>query len=41
MFMATLDAKKAFDRLNHVKLFHRMYDTGIPVCLIKLLINWY
>ena len=41
MFMAALDAKKAFDRLNHVKLFHRMYDVGIPVCLIKLLINWY
>jgi len=41
MFMASLDAKKAFDRLNRVKLLHRMYDVGIPVCLIKLLINWY
>jgi len=40
-FMAALDAKKAFDRLNHVKLFHQMYDGGIPLCLIKLLINWY
>jgi len=28
--------QKAFDRLNHVKLFHQWYDVGIPVCLIKL-----
>lgn len=41
VFMAALDAKKAFDRLNHVKLFHRMCDAGIPVCLVKLLLNWY
>ena len=36
-----IDAKKAFDRLNHVKLFYPMYDVGIPVCLAKLLINGY
>jgi len=40
MFMVALDAKKAFDRLNRVKFFHQMYDVGIPVCLIKLFINW-
>ena len=39
--MASLDAKKAFDRLNHVKLFHQMCDAGISVCLVKLLMNWY
>jgi len=37
MFMAALDAKKAFDRLNRVKLFHQMYDVGIPVCSINSL----
>jgi len=41
IFMAALDAKKAFDRLNHVKLFHQMCDAGIPLCFVKLLINWY
>jgi len=38
MFMAALDAKKAFDRLNHVKLFHQIYESGIPMCLTKLII---
>jgi len=31
VFMVALDAKKAFDHLNHVKLFHQMCDVGIPV----------
>ena len=33
-YMAALDASKAFDRVNHVKLFHRMYDVGVPVHVI-------
>ena len=41
VFMAALDATKAFDRLNHIKLFHRTCDADIPVCIIKLLLNWY
>jgi len=41
VFTAALDATKAFDRLNHVRLFSQLCDVGVPVCLIKLLINWY
>ena len=41
VFMAALNATKAFDRLNRVKLFSQLCDVGVPVCLIKLLINWY
>ena len=40
MFMAALDAKKAFDRLIRAKLFYQMYDAAVLVCLIKFLINW-
>jgi len=40
MFMAALDAKKAFDRLIRAKLFYQMYVAAIIVCLIKFLINW-
>jgi len=39
--MAALDAKKAFDRVNHIKLFHLMCDIGVPVHIIRLLMNWY
>jgi len=39
--MAGLDTSKAFDRVNHVKLFNVMRDAGIPVRFIKLLMNWY
>ena len=39
--MAALDATKAFDRINHIKLFHRLYDIGIPVHIIRLIVNWY
>jgi len=39
--MAALDARKAFDRVNHIKLFHLLCDAGIPVHIIRLLMNWY
>ena len=40
VFMAALDARKAFDRVNHNKLFHLICDNGIPVHIIRLLMNW-
>ena len=41
VIMAALDAMKAFDRVNHIKLFEVMYDIGISVHVIRLLMNWY
>ena len=41
MYMAALDATKAFDRINHIKLFHRLYDIGISAHVIRLIVNWY
>jgi len=41
VFMAALDAQKAFDRVNHVKLFSRMCEIGVPAHVIRLIMNWY
>jgi len=41
VYMASLDASKAFDRVNHIKLFNRLIDRGLPSHVIKILINWY
>ena len=41
VYMAALDATKAFDRVNHIKLFHRLHDLGLPVYVIRLMMNWY
>ena len=33
--------KKAFDRVNHVKLLHRLCDVGVPAHLVQMIMNWY
>jgi len=39
VYLATLDATKAFDRVNNIQLFHKMAHYGVPVHVIKLLMN--
>jgi len=39
--MAALDAKKAFDRVNHVKLFTNLLDKGLSMGIVRLLVDWY
>ena len=41
MHVAYLDASKAFDRVNHIKLFRKLTERGIPKWLIRLLCHWY
>lgn len=41
VFMAALDAKKAFDRVNHITLFYKLCDVGISAHVIQMLMNWY
>jgi hypothetical protein len=39
--MCFLDAKKAFDRVNHFTLFKRLIERRVPLYLVKLLHFWY
>lgn len=41
VYVASLDASKAFDRVNHVKLFNKLLEKGLPGNIIKILIDWY
>jgi hypothetical protein len=41
VYIASLDASKAFDRVNHYKLFTTLIQTGLPKYFVDTLINWY
>lgn len=41
MYLASLDIKKAFDTVNHEKLFISIAKTGVPQPVIEVLRNWY
>jgi len=41
VYLASLNASKAFDRVNHVKLFDKLADRRLPGNIIKVLIDWY
>ena len=34
-------ASKAFDRVNHTKLFSKLLELGVPKWIIKVLAQWY
>jgi len=39
--ICSLDISKAFDRVNHVKLFNKLADHNVPVKLIYILMYWF
>jgi hypothetical protein len=41
MFIGFIDASKAFDRVNHHKLFTKLMLRGVPGCIIRILVYWY
>jgi hypothetical protein len=41
VYMASIDASKAFDRINHYKLFSLLISKGLPYVFVMLIINWY
>ena len=41
ILMCFIDASKAFDYVNHEKLFDTLCKRGVPQCLIRILSFWY
>jgi hypothetical protein len=41
VFVAALDISKAFDAVNHFKLFTSLFEAGIPIWIVNILANWY
>jgi len=41
VYLAALDIKKAFDSVNHGKLFSYLHVRGVPTCIINVLRDWY
>jgi hypothetical protein len=41
VFMAALDFKKCFDRINHYKLFTSLLKAGFPYWIVSILCDWY
>jgi hypothetical protein len=41
VYIASLDATKAFDRVNHYKLFSTLHYKGLPVYIINVIVDWY
>ena len=36
-----LDASKAFDKINHFKLFRKLPDRKTPIVIMRILLFWY
>ena len=41
MYIASLDIRKAFDKVSHFKMYKSLLDAGVPIIIIDVLINWY
>ena len=41
VYICYLDASKAFDRINHCRLFMKLLDRNIPCIAVRLLCVWY
>jgi len=39
--IASLDIRKAFDRVHHFKLYNSLLSAGITIVIFDVLFNWY
>ena len=36
-----MDASKAFDKINHLKLFRKLLNRKTPIVIVRILLFWY
>ena len=41
VYTCFIDASKAFDRVNHDKLFQKLIDKKVPIYIVRLIVYWY
>ena len=41
VYTCFLDASKAFDKINHFKLFRKLLDRKTPIVIVRILLFWY
>ena len=41
VYIASLDASKAFDKVDHKKLFSLLIAKKVPMCFVNTMIDWY
>ena len=41
VYIASLDASKAFDRVNHFQLYQELMKQCVPIAFLNVIINWY
>jgi len=41
VYLAALDARKAFDRINNTIIINKLQSRNAPMCFIQIIANWY
>ena len=41
IYVASRDIRKAFDRVDHYKLYKSLLEAGVAVIIVDVLCNWY
>ena len=41
VYICFMDASKAFDRVNHLTLFKKSIDSGMPPIFVRVIVTWY
>jgi len=41
VYIASLDIRKAFDKVSHFKMYKSLLDAGVTIIIVDVLCNWY